>query len=74
MTFLDIDSIRSNLQKHEKLSKRKEILLSEAKNLELKDRESCIKVSLYKNELVTLEQKREEYEQNKHAIENLSSL
>ena len=74
MTFLDIDSIRSDLEKHKRLSKRKEILLSEAKNLELKIETLVSNVSLYKNELVTLEQKREEYEQNKHAIENLSSL
>jgi len=74
MTFLDIDSIRSDLEKHEKLSKRKEILLSEAKNLEIKIESLVSKVFLYKNELETLEEKREEYERNKHAIENLSSL
>ena len=54
--------------------KRKEILLSDAKNLEIKIESLVSKVSLYKNELASLEEKREEYEKNKHAIENLSSL
>jgi DNA repair exonuclease SbcCD ATPase subunit/DNA repair exonuclease SbcCD nuclease subunit len=72
--FLDIDSVRSDLEKHKKLTKRKDFLLSEAKNLEIKIESFVSKVSLYKNELASLEEKREEYEQNKNAIENLSSL
>ncbi len=74
ISFLNIDSVRSDLEKHKKMTKRKENLLSEAKNLEIKIDSLVSKVSLYKNELASLEEKREEYEQNKHVIENLSSL
>ncbi|QDP62123.1 MAG: putative exonuclease subunit 1 [Prokaryotic dsDNA virus sp.] len=74
MNFLDIDSIRADLQKHEKLTNRKNTLLSEAKNLEIKAESLSSKVSLYKNELASLKEKQEEYEANKNAIENLSSL
>ena len=74
MDFLDIDSIRSDLEKYHSLKARKNKLLSDVKNMEIKIDSLESKVSLYKNELVSLELKREEYEQNKHAIENLSSL
>ena len=74
MDFLDINSIHADLEKHEKLTKRKNVLLSETKNLEIKAESLVSKVSLYKNELTSLKEKQEEYENNKHAIENLSSL
>jgi len=74
MKFLDIDSIRSDLEKYDSLKTRKNKLISDAKNMEIKVDSLESRVSLYKNELVSLEQKREEYESNKHAIENLSSL
>ena len=49
-------------------------MLAQNKTLEMKIESSTSKVSLYKNELETLQQKQQEYEDNKHIIENLSSL
>jgi len=74
MNFLNIEAIHRDLAKLEKLKSRKKTTLAQNKTLEMKIESSMSKVSLYKNELETLQQKQQEYEANKHIIENLSSL
>ena len=63
----DIQILNNSVTKRDKL-------LAENKNLEIKNESLVSKISLMNNQKTSLEQQRDEYEQNRQAIENLSSL
>lgn len=63
----DIQILNNSVTKRDKL-------LTENKNLEIKNESLVSKISLMNNQKTSLEQQRDEYEQNRQAIENLSSL
>ena len=63
----DIQILNNSVNKRDKL-------LAENKNLEIKNESLVSKISLMSNQKTSLEQQRDEYEQNRQAIENLSSL
>ena len=71
---LDLDSIENDLKVIQKQRAKKDRLLAENKNLEIKNESLESKISLMKNQKVALEKKIDEYNENRQAIENLSSL
>ena len=71
---LGIDTINDHLQKYDRLDSRKRELLNKIEKAQLTVESSSTKIELVQNELETLKQKQQDYNDNKHIIENLETL
>ena len=69
-----IEQIKRDLQKIQDLRQKKHRMFSEAEQAKVKIEATDSKIELLRNEICTHENKVEEYEENKHVIENLSTL
>tara|TARA_Y100001938_G_scaffold146795_1_gene226523 strand:+ start:2067 stop:5219 length:3153 start_codon:yes stop_codon:yes gene_type:complete len=71
---LDKEGAEKELQTLDNNIKKRDSFVSNNKNLEIKNESLVSKISLMKNQKESLEKKRDEYNENRQAIENLSSL
>ena len=71
---LDPDGLEGEIKIIKEQRAKRDRLLTENKNLELKNESFISKISLMKNQIGSLETKRDDYNKNRLAIENLSSL
>ena len=74
MGVLGIETIRDHLEKYDRLEIRRSELSNKIDRDHLTVESASTKVELIQNELETLKQKQQEYNDNKHIIENLETL
>lgn len=74
MAALGIETVRDHLAKYDKLESRRLDLSNQIDRDQLSVESTTTKIELIQNELETLKQKQEEYNENKHIIENLETL
>ena len=71
---IGIDNIKSDLKKIADFRNKKHRMFSEIQQSRSKIEATEAKIELLKNEIATSEAKVQEYEDNRHVIENLSAL